>query len=51
MLDYLTYVQAGSGSKVTQDQIDKLALESKSGWWTKNRDRFEGVAGFEDLPQ
>jgi len=51
MLNYFTYVQAGSDSKVTQEQIDELARQGKSGWWAKNRDRFVGVSGFEDLPQ
>ena len=51
MLNYFTYIQAGSDSKVTQDQIDKLAKEGKAGWWAKNRTRFEGMEGFEDLPK
>ena len=51
MLNYVAYVQDGSESKVTQEQIDALAKEGKSGWWAKNRERFEGVAGFEDLPK
>jgi len=51
MLNYFTYVQIGSGSKVTQEQIDELAKEAKSGWWAENKGRFEGVEGFEDLPE
>lgn len=50
MLNYFAYTQAGSDSKVTQEQIDELAREGKSGWWVKNRTRFEGIEGFKDLP-
>lgn len=50
LLNYFAYVQAGSGSRVTQEQIDELAREGKAGWWAANRGRFKGVSGFEDLP-
>ena len=39
-LDYLRYLELGSKSKVTQEEIDQLAKEVKKGWWEKNRSRF-----------
>ncbi len=39
LVDYLTYKEATSNSKATQEQVDKLAKEVKKGWWTKNRKR------------
>ena len=44
MLDYLAYKQAIKNSQATQEQIDELAKEAKSGWWEKNKDRFPGLA-------
>lgn len=46
MLDYLAYKQAIQNSQATQEQIDELAKEAKSGWWERNKDRFPGL---EDL--
>jgi len=40
MLDYLAYKQAIQNSQATQEQIDELAKEAKSGWWERNKDRF-----------
>jgi hypothetical protein len=40
LIDYLTYKEATTNSKATQQQIDKLASEVKKGWWKKNRKRF-----------
>jgi hypothetical protein len=40
LVDYLTYKEATSNSKVTQEQVDKLAIDVKKGWWKKNRKRF-----------
>lgn len=40
ILDYLKYREIASSSKSTETQIDALALESKSSWWSKNKDRF-----------
>ena len=40
LVDYLTYKEATSMSKATQEAIDKLANEAKKGWWSKNRKRF-----------
>ena len=48
MLNYVKYIQTGAPSKVTQQQIDELGKEGKSGWWEKNKGRFEGVPGFEE---
>jgi predicted trehalose synthase len=44
MLDYLAYKQAIQNSQATQEQIDELAKEAKSGWWERNKDRFPGLA-------
>ncbi len=44
MLDYLAYKNAIKNSQATQEQIDELAKEAKSGWWEKNKDRFSGLA-------
>lgn len=41
LLDFLKYREITSNSKATQSEIDRLALESKSTWWTKNKSRFE----------
>jgi predicted trehalose synthase len=43
MLDYLAYKNAIKDSQATQEQIDELAKEAKSGWWEKNKDRFKGL--------
>ena len=40
LLDYLNYLEATSKSKAKQSDIDKLADEVNSTWWTKNRKRF-----------
>jgi hypothetical protein len=40
LIDYLTYKEATANSKVTQEQVDKLANDIKKGWWKKNRKRF-----------
>lgn len=39
LLDFLTYQEATSGSKATQQQVNKLAREIKKGWWKRNRKR------------
>lgn len=49
-LNYLKYVQTGISSEVTQEQIEELAAEAKEGWWEKNKNRFKGVEGFENMP-
>ena len=40
IIDYLKFREIASKSKATQKQIDKLATESKSSWWNKNKNRF-----------
>ncbi len=40
LVDYLSYKEATSKSKAKQSEVDKLAKEVKSGWWSKNRSRF-----------
>ncbi len=40
ILDYIKFREMASKSKVTQEQIDELAKESKSSWWEKNKSRF-----------
>ena len=36
--NYLRFREIASKSKATQEEIDKLAAESKSIWWNKNKD-------------
>jgi hypothetical protein len=40
LVDYLSYKEATSKSKAKQPDVDKLANESKKGWWANNRNRF-----------
>lgn len=40
LLDFLKFKQITSKSKATEDLIDEIAIESKSDWWSKNKDRF-----------
>ena len=49
IINYFEYVNIAKKSKATQEQIEALAKEAKSGWWEKNKERFRGVEGFEDL--
>lgn len=51
MLNYLKYVQAGAASQISQEQVNDLASEAKQGWWEKNKSRFQGLEGFDDLPE
>jgi len=39
LVDYLTYKEATSESKVKQSDVDELSNEVKKGWWAKNRSR------------
>ncbi len=39
LVDYLTYKEATTKSKATQQQVDQLAKEVKKGWWKANRSR------------
>jgi len=40
LLDFLKFKEITSKSKATENQIDELANESKSDWWSKNKNRF-----------
>ena len=40
LIDYLSYKEATAKSKAKQSDIDKLAKETKKGWWAKNRSKF-----------
>mgnify|MGYP003495326461 CR=1 FL=1 len=40
VLDYLEYNEYVANSDATQNEVDKLAKEAKSGWWMANKDRF-----------
>ncbi|WP_169315682.1 hypothetical protein [Haliscomenobacter hydrossis] len=44
MLDCLAYKQAIKNSQATQEQVDQLVKEAKSGWWERNKDRFPRLA-------
>jgi hypothetical protein len=39
LIDYLCYKEATARSEATQEQADKLAADTKKGWWAKNKDR------------
>jgi hypothetical protein len=43
LIDYLKYLEATSGSKAKQKDIDKLADEVNAAWWKKNRKRFNNA--------
>ena len=40
LLDFLKYELITSKSLATEKQIDELAEDSKSEWWTKNKELF-----------
>ncbi|MCR8559480.1 hypothetical protein KXD93_17615 [Mucilaginibacter sp. BJC16-A38] len=40
LIDYLKYLEATSGSKAKQAEVDKLADEVNSSWWEANKSRF-----------
>lgn len=40
VIDYMKYLEATSGSKARQADVDKLADDVNAQWWTKNRKRF-----------
>jgi len=40
LIDYLGFREIASKSQASQEQIDELARESKSGWWEENKARF-----------
>jgi hypothetical protein len=39
-VNLLSYKEATSNSKATQQDADELAKEVKKGWWAKNRDKY-----------
>lgn len=51
MLDYFRYVELGIRNQVQQAQIDELAEEVQQNWWQKNKERFRGVEGFENMDE
>ncbi len=40
LIDYTKYLEATQKSKAKQSDVDLLADEVNSDWWTKNRHRF-----------
>lgn len=40
ILDFIKYREIASKSKASQKEIDKLAKQSKSSWWEKNKHQF-----------
>jgi hypothetical protein len=40
ILDYIKFREMASKSKASDEQIERLATESKSTWWKKNKSRF-----------
>lgn len=40
LIDYVKYLEATSKSKAKQTDVDKLADNVNSSWWTKNKKRF-----------
>ncbi|KAA3604055.1 MAG: hypothetical protein DWQ06_05080 [Calditrichaeota bacterium] len=40
ILDFVKFREIASKSKATEEQINKLADESKSSWWEKNKSQF-----------
>jgi len=40
LIDYVKYLEATSKSKAKQYEIDKLADEVNTSWWSKNKKRF-----------
>lgn len=40
MIDLMTYKEATARSQATQEDVDRIAKEAKTGWWQVNRARF-----------
>jgi predicted trehalose synthase len=40
LIDYAKYLEATAGSKAKQKDVDKLADEVNTNWWSANRKRF-----------
>lgn len=49
VLNYFRYLELGKNNNIKQSLIDQYAKEAKSGWWEKNKHRFEGIEGFENF--
>ncbi len=49
VLNYFEYLDLVGKSKATAEQIDALAKAAKSGWWERNKARFEGIEAFKDV--
>lgn len=39
-LDYIRFREITAKSKATDEEIERLAEESKKSWWDSNRDHF-----------
>jgi hypothetical protein len=40
IIDYIRYQEVTSGSRATQEAVDKLSAEVNRDWWDKNKDNF-----------
>lgn len=40
ILDYVRFREITSKSKATEEEIENIARESKSGWWKENKSNF-----------
>jgi hypothetical protein len=40
MVDWLNYKEATAHSQAKQEDVNKIARDSKKGWWNANRSRF-----------
>ncbi|MEZ4984627.1 MAG: hypothetical protein R2795_06280 [Saprospiraceae bacterium] len=49
VLNYFEYIDLVGKSQASQEDIDGLANEVKSGWWEHNKERFKDVPGFEEI--
>jgi hypothetical protein len=49
VLNYFRYLELGLKNNIEQEEIDEMAKEAKSGWWEANKQRFEGLEGFENF--
>jgi hypothetical protein len=49
VLNYFRYMELGLKNNIEQSEIDKMAEEAQENWWRKNKERFRGIEGFEDI--
>mgnify|MGYP003625693175 CR=1 FL=1 len=40
IIDYLNYKEATANSKSRQEEVDKIAGESKATWWEENKSKY-----------